>query len=649
MGNQPRSVKGKSTVSRRRAQSSSASRWMPSRKSRANSTCRQRGWFGRLNRALKEDFDERGEPPDLSVEEVLAWADAFFARTGDWPSQKSGEIPEAPGETWLLVTAALAFGLRGFPGGGSIPRFLDEHRGRYNKCDQRFTTNDVLAWADAWYARTGDWPQRDSGEIPGSGGVNWGIVDDSFHTGRAMLPGGASLSQFLAKTRGVIRRPPMTEEQILAWADAHHERTGQWPTSESGSIPEEPGETWTALHSALGKGLRGLSGGTTLTELLFKRRGVPSLYYAPRPTIPQILAWADAFHARTGRWPQRNSGPIPEAPGETWKTVDSALRGHRGLPPGSSLTRLLVQERGLRSWRYVPPFSIPQILAWADAFRARNGRWPNERSGPVDEAPGETWLRIQTALVEGLRGLQGGSSLSRLLAAERGVRQGKDGRAISVAEILQWADAHRARHGAWPDEQSGPIPEAAGENWRIVKSALKVGRRGLPAGSSIALLLAEHRGWRHRRHLPKLTIAQVLAWADAYHARTGRWPSAVSGPIPESSGDKWSTVNSALANGHRGLPGGMSVTRLIDRERRATTPTVTAANNQPPHARRAAADRGRASLSAKGEAPQDRTADNADGLPAVTTSAICSSMTWATCKEPTPLFRDSQPQFAKRK
>ena len=208
-------------------------------------------WFGVLKRAVREDCEERGEPPDLAVADVLAWADAFLARTGDWPAHDSGPIPEAPGETWLLVAAALALGLRGFPCGGSIPRFLDEHRGRYNPKDQKFTVNQVLAWADAWYARTGDWPYGLSGDIPGSGGINWNMVDTAFRFGRGMLPSGTSLGRFLADRRGVVRFPPFTEEQILAWADAHHRQTGKWPIPESGPISDAPEETWYAVNSAL--------------------------------------------------------------------------------------------------------------------------------------------------------------------------------------------------------------------------------------------------------------------------------------------------------------------------------------------------------------------------------------------------------------
>ena len=207
--------------------------------------------FGLLNHAVREDRDERGEPRDLSAEDVLAWADAFRERTGDWPTCDSGPIPEAPGETWLLVEAALALGLRGFPPGGSIPRFLDEHRGRYNCMGQKFTMEQVLAWADAWYARTGDWPYILSGVIPGSGGVTWRGVDRAFRCGRGMVRGGSSLAHVLASRRGVVRHPPFTEEQILAWADAHHRRTGKWPCKSSGPIAEAPEETWLAVDSAL--------------------------------------------------------------------------------------------------------------------------------------------------------------------------------------------------------------------------------------------------------------------------------------------------------------------------------------------------------------------------------------------------------------
>lgn len=67
----------------------------------------------------------------------------------------------------------------------------------------------------------------------------------------------------------------LTTEQILAWADKHHERTGDWPYTTSGSLPEAPGETWRAVDLSLRRGLRSLPGGDSLTRLLRRERGVP--------------------------------------------------------------------------------------------------------------------------------------------------------------------------------------------------------------------------------------------------------------------------------------------------------------------------------------------------------------------------------------
>ena len=90
-----------------------------------------------------------------------------------------------------------------------------------------------------------------------------------------------------------------------------------------------------------------------------------------------------------------------------------------GYPGGTTFAQLLIKHRGHRSKGYAPPLSIPQMLAWADAFHTRNGKWPTRHSGPVAEAPGETWNAIQFALSRGLRGLPGGSSVADLLDQER--------------------------------------------------------------------------------------------------------------------------------------------------------------------------------------------------------------------------------------
>jgi hypothetical protein len=269
----------------------------------------------------------------------------------------------------------------------------------------------ILEWADAYYQRTGQWPTDNSGSIPESSGDTWSKVNAALSGGLRDLPGGSSLARLLAEYRGVRNRkalPHFSEEQILAWADSYHQRTGKWPKIDSGTIPEAPGETWTAVAIALSHGRRGLPGGSSLAILLDKHRGVRNPRTSPRLNEAQILAWADAHYAATGKWPIEEPTPITAAPNETWERVSRALRkGVRGLPGGSSLARLLAEKRGVINRAELPPLSVAQILAWADAHYQRTGRWPIKKSGAVEGEPNESWSAIDTVLHQGNRGLPG--------------------------------------------------------------------------------------------------------------------------------------------------------------------------------------------------------------------------------------------------
>ena len=370
--------------------------------------------------------------------------------------------------------------------------------------------------------------------------------------------------------------PPLPVSSILAWADAHHERHETWPTIASGPIPEAPGETWVGVEIALRSGSRGLPRGMNLRRLFEQQRGARFRRRTPPFTVERILGWADAHHARTGNWPLRQSGSIPESPHDNWKIVDIALlSGWRGLPGGSSLARVLAVHRAVRNRRCLPDLTIPQILGWAEAFLARFGRWPDINSGPIDEAPGETWVRIGQALRFGQRGLFGRSSLGRLFRRKYRSRSRYRTRRLSIPGILAWADAHRERHGSWPTRSSGPIREAPAETWISVCQSLSAGHRGLPGGTTLARLLHVERNSPRIRTFVPFTEAGILAWADAHHARTGAWPRSSSGVILESPADTWMKVYAALRNGGRGLPGGSSIANLLAERRGCHQPRTT--------------------------------------------------------------------------
>src|SRR5262249_61836974 len=60
----------------------------------------------------------------------------------------------------------------------------------------------------------------------------------------------------------------------------------------------------------------------------------------------------------------------------------------------------------------------------------------------------------------------------------------------------------------------------------------------------------------YRRDASPLAVKQILAWAKAHSRRTGRWPSAASGPVAEVPGQTWRGIDQALAGGVRGPAGG---------------------------------------------------------------------------------------------
>lgn len=80
-----------------------------------------------------------------------------------------------------------------------------------------------------------------------------------------------------------------------------------------------------------------------------------------------------------------------------------------------------------------------------------------------------------------------------MLHEHRGVRHKHRLPRLTLSTILSWAGAHRRRAGRLPTKTSGPVMDSPGDTWMAVHLALRMGYRGLPGGSSLAMLLEGER------------------------------------------------------------------------------------------------------------------------------------------------------------
>jgi superfamily II DNA or RNA helicase len=415
----------------------------------------------------------------------------------------------------------------------------------------------LRSFDDGWEARC----RLQIGGERGGGRGGGGLIETAGDQELVRLLGEKLEAKVVQVGLGIVGSP-LSEDQIIGWIKSHQKRTGNPPTAASGPVLDEdenPTDTsWQAIDMALREGLRGLPGGSSVFKLV-KQCGLG------RDLAEEtVTAWVKSHHERTGDAPTSESGAVldgqGEHVGENWHALDVALRdGLRGLPGGSSVFTL-VKQCGLAR----PPLSEERIGRWIRAHHQRTTSAPTVESGGVldeqGEPVGENWGAINAALRKGLRGLPGGSSVFTL------VKQcGLARPPLSEERIVGWIKSHHERTGKAPTLGSGTVldekGEPIGESWGAIDVALRDGFRGLPGGSSIAQLINQCGLGR------QLTEEQITGWISAHHERTGKPPTAVSGPVLDEdekpTGDSWQVVDDALRKGFRGLPGGSSVSKLV--------------------------------------------------------------------------------------
>ncbi len=111
--------------------------------------------------------------PPLTIDQILAWSNDFFAAHGCWPNVNSGMIPGTIDDTWRRN------GYRGLPAKPkrSLARLLEMRRGvRNSEKPPPLTTSQIVKWAKQHRRRTGRWPALSRGllrECPENPGTMW--------------------------------------------------------------------------------------------------------------------------------------------------------------------------------------------------------------------------------------------------------------------------------------------------------------------------------------------------------------------------------------------------------------------------------------------------------------------------------------------
>jgi hypothetical protein len=148
---------------------------------------------------------------------------------------------------------------------------------------------------------------------------------------------------------------------------------------------------------------------------------------------------------------------------------------------------------------------------------------------------------------------------------------------LTETQIVEWIRLYHEKEGKWPrllsttvwdkDEQDNWIEVK--ENWAAINGALDKGLRGLPGGSSLAMLKERH-GFMDDN---SLTEEKIVRWIRLFREKEGKWPRLHSTTVWDKDEqdnwievkENWAAINGALDKDLRGLSGGSSLAALKER------------------------------------------------------------------------------------
>lgn len=136
---------------------------------------------------------------------------------------------------------------------------------------------------------------------------------------------------------------------------------------------------------------------------------------------------------------------------------------------------------------------------------------------------------------------------------------------MTEEEVLRWMQEFLRDYGQWPTKHRIPPKSWKGTRaqwgeatpyagfplkWKYLDQCLRLGKRGLPGGSSLAKVRERLLGGPS-----KLTQKLIFSWAKEYNKDTGRWPHKNSGEATPYAGYplSWRSIDRAVQRGVLGF------------------------------------------------------------------------------------------------
>ncbi len=376
-----------------------------------------------------------------------------------------------------------------------------------------------------------------------------------------------TISRQIGAARNYTRN--LTEEQILHWVTATHEKTGKlpvaddpiiWTRNDNGDFELIEDETWRAVDTALKTKGRGLqkSDGSAIAASLYDLKQKHDLDKIL--TVQKIISWMKATEEKTGKlplrgdeaiWSKNDNGGFELIENETWAKINYALHnGRKGLINSDgtiiadSLTDFKIKY-GVVDARLL---SERQIIEWLLATHEKNGHpvkrrdkivWSKDAKGNFEIVSGENWIAIDQALRDGQRGLvcEDGSPIANSL---HGLKNKND--LVDQPTLLKSTERTTSGIGKVLKPAAQEIGKLTNDILGHAEHDLKK-RHGLNQNS-------------------RLDEGHIVKWIKDTYEKTGKIPGAKDkdvwakdalGQFTLVEGETWRAIDHALTRRHRGL------------------------------------------------------------------------------------------------